>query len=175
MSICMPTHENVDKNHAHDRTHVCAHMQVASISALYRDRRWPVRCADMRVPVLQMTACPRRSFGVPARASPTACPLRGYVPARSYPRNGHAVGDAEMGLRQTSRGGMLAKLSARVRSSGGLSRSSTSDATTLPSIGIADGPALYRHRRRRVRWRVQRLHSLGPSRREMLADLWWTP
>ena len=51
-----------------------------SISALSQHRRRHVNCAGMGMPVLQMTASERRSFG---------------VPARPYPRIGHAVGDAD--------------------------------------------------------------------------------
>ena len=47
----------------------------------YRHRRWRVHCAGTRVPVLKMTGSPRRSF---------------RVLARPYPRNRHAVGDADI-------------------------------------------------------------------------------
>ena len=48
---------------------------------LSRQRRRHLHCAGMGMPVLKTTASERRSFWVPA------CPC---------PRNGHAVGDAEM-------------------------------------------------------------------------------
>ena len=68
--------------------HVFAEGRIGSISAsptlkmaLYRHRRRHAHCAGIAVPVLKVTASPRRSF---------------RVPARPYPRDGHAVGDAEM-------------------------------------------------------------------------------
>ena len=49
--------------------------------ALYRHRRRHIHCAGMGVPVPKMTVSETRSF---------------WVPARPYPRNEHAVGDAEI-------------------------------------------------------------------------------
>ena len=56
-------------------------MQFNSKSAQSRHRRRHFYCAGVGVPVHKMTASPRRSF---------------CVPAHPHPRNGHAVGDAEI-------------------------------------------------------------------------------
>ena len=67
--------------------HYRATVGPASAITIYRHRRRHIHCAGMGVPILKMTASPRRSFRVPARA---------------YPRNGHAVGDADVEARSTS-------------------------------------------------------------------------
>ena len=79
--------------------HIILHAPAYPYSTLYRHRRRHVHCAGMGVPVLQTTASERRSFG---------------VPARPYPRNGHAVGDAETEPTWTDyRSPMLGELSQR--------------------------------------------------------------
>ena len=61
-------------------TLICS-IEVSTCACVSRHRRWHVHCAGMGVPALEVTAVAGRSF---------------CVPARPYPRNGHAVGDAEM-------------------------------------------------------------------------------
>ena len=71
------------RGHQADEMHLHQASRAApcrSILALSRHRRRHVHCAGTGVPVLKMTASERRSF---------------RVPARPYPRNGHAVGGAD--------------------------------------------------------------------------------